>query len=208
MAEVVLIGGGGHAAVLVDVLERLGHRVLGFSAPDAASARVDVPFLGSDEDLLRRFAASDVVAVLGLGKTDIGGRRLQLLAALAGAGLRFPAIVAPAATVHARATLGDATVVLDGAVVATGSRLGRACIVNTNATVDHDCVLGDDVHVAPGATVSGDVSIGAGSMIGAGATVVQGVRVGAGILVGAGATVVADLEEPGTYVGTPARRLR
>jgi UDP-perosamine 4-acetyltransferase len=38
--------------------------------------------------------------------------------------------------------------------------------------------------------------------------VIHGVRIAAGCLVGAGAVVTKDLTEPGTYVGTPAKRLR
>ena len=57
MAEAVVIGCGGHARVLIDVLRRLGHRVVGFSAPDAAGSRADAPYLGTDDDLSRRVAA-------------------------------------------------------------------------------------------------------------------------------------------------------
>jgi len=42
----------------------------------------------------------------------------------------------------------------------------------------------------------------------AGATVIEGIKIAAGCIVGAGATVVHDLTESGTYVGSPARRIR
>jgi len=208
MPDVVLVGGGGHAAVLLAVLTRLGHRVIGYAAPGPKPARVALAYLGSDDDLAEKYATTDVTAALGLGKTRVDDRRMQVLTSLARAGLRFPPIVAPSATVHAGVNLGDGTVVLDGAVVATGARLGRGCIVNTLAGVDHDAVLGDDVHVAPGATVCGDVVIGDHCLIAAGATLIQGIRVPTGTLIAAGATVVSDIREPGTYLGTPARRVR
>jgi sugar O-acyltransferase (sialic acid O-acetyltransferase NeuD family) len=206
MADVVLVGGGGHAGVLLDVLGRLGHRVIGFSAPDPDAAKIAVPYLGPDEQLHLRVDVAEVIAVIGLGKVTVDDHRMLVFDSLARAGLRFPPVVAPSATVQGRVALGDGSVVLDGAVIATGSRLGRICIVNTKASVDHDCVLGDDVHVAPGATVSGEVEIGDGGLVGAGATLVHGIRVCAATLIGAGATVVDDLAVPGTYVGTPARR--
>lgn len=206
MADVIIIGGGGHARVLLDVLRRLAFRIVGFAAPEPAGARIDVPYLGRDEELAQRVAAPGVIAVLGLGKTGVDDRRMRVMAMLAQAGYSFPAIVAPTAAVHAGVELGDGSVVLDGAIVATGSRLGRGCIVNTHATVDHDCRFGDDVHVAPGATVCGDVDVGSGCMIGAGATLVHAIRVCPGALIGAGATVVRDITERGNYVGTPARR--
>lgn len=208
MAEFILIGGGGHARVLLNLLRRIGHSVLGFSAPDATGTRLDLPYLGKDEDLVGQFDAARVNLAFAVGKVDATTARLPALDGLARAGFSFPPMVAPNATLHDDVLLGDGSVVLDGAIVVTGSRLGRGCIVNTHATIDHDCRLGDDVHVAPGAILSGSVSIDGGCMIGANAAVIHSIRICNGVTVGAGATVVEDILEPGIYLGTPARRAR
>jgi len=171
---------------LADALLRLGHHVIGFSAPEPVGARVGFPYLGNADEVAQRLVPTSVIAVLGLGKAGVDDRRMQLMNALSRSGIHFPAIVAPTATVHRDVRLGEGIAVLDGAIVAAGSRLGRACIVDTNAGVNHDCVLGDDVHVAPGATVCGDVEIGASCLIGAGATVAPRVRESARTLIGAG----------------------
>ena len=207
MAEIVLLGGGGHARVVLAALVRLGHRVVGYAAPSPEGACVEVPYLGRDDDVLGLLEACELSAVLGVGKTSVDDGRMRLMATYETAGFTFPALVAPNATVHAATELGSGTIVLDGAVVVTGSKLGRGCIVNTNASVDHDCRLGHNVHVAPGATVCGDVAIGANCVIGAGATIIPGIRLCAGVLIGAGATVVDDITEAGTYRGTPAGRV-
>ena len=207
MADVVLLGGGGHARVVLDALRRLGHGVLGYAAPSATGARVAVPYLGTDDEALARLDAAVVIGALGIGMPGVDDLRLRILRAYQAAGVAFPPLVAPSATVHGDVTLGDGSVVFDGAVVVTGARLGRACIVNTSASVDHDCRLGDNVHVAPGATVCGGVTIGATTLVGAGATLAPGVTVCGGVLIGAGATVVHDIGDRGTYLGTPARRV-
>ena len=98
--------------------------------------------------------------------------------------------------------------VMDGAVINSGAIVGMGVIVNTNSTIEHDVALDEWVHIAPGATICGGVTVGRFSMIGAGATVIEGIKIAAGCIVGAGATVVHDLMEPGTYVGSPARRIR
>ena len=206
MAEFVLLGGGGHARVVLETLRRLGHQVVGYAAPAPTGTHIAVPYLGTDDETLERLDAAGVKGALGIGMPRVDARRLQLLTAYEAAGVAFPPLVAPGATVHAGVALGAASVVLDGAVVVTGAALGRACIVNTNASVDHDCRLGENVHVAPGAIVCGGVSIGSHCLVGAGATLVPGIDVCTGVLIGAGAVVVRDVTEPGTYVGTPARR--
>jgi UDP-perosamine 4-acetyltransferase len=64
------------------------------------------------------------------------------------------------------------------------------------------------VHIAPGAVVCGDTRIGDRSMIGAGAVVTEGLVVGADCRVGAGAVVTRSIEQPGVYIGCPARKVR
>lgn len=207
MNSLVVIGGGGHAKVLIAVLSRLPWVVVGYTDAKDRGSVLGAPYLGSDTilpGLLRGHPKCSVA--IGVGKADTSTLRSTLLARATGLGFAAPAIVSAKAVVNDDVTLGVATVVFDGAVVNSGTRTGKACIVNTNSTVEHDCKLGDNVHVASGATVCGGVIIGSDSLIGAGATVIQGVRISAGCVVGAGATVTHDLESPGTYVGAPAER--
>lgn len=206
MSDAVIIGGGGHARVLLNTLRRRGHVVLGYSAPQPGNA-LDVPYLGADEQLRALARQKQLIGALGIGKVQASTGRLDLLERIESFGIAFPALPSPGAIVHDDVVLGSATVVLDGAVVVTGTRLGRACIVNTGAIVDHDCMLDDDVHVATGAVVCGGVRIGRHSMIGAGATLKQAITIVAGCTIGAGATVTRDISVPGTYVGTPARKV-
>jgi sugar O-acyltransferase (sialic acid O-acetyltransferase NeuD family) len=203
VADIVIIGGGGHARVLLELLRVLDHRVAGYTAP--ARTDLGLPWLGTDDDLMVR--PGTLRAALGIGKNDGGDRRQALQERLESVGIGFPSLVAPSATVHDDVGLGAGTVVLSGAVVVTGSHLGRCCIVNTNASVDHDCDLGDDVHVGPGATLCGGVRIAPHTLIAAGATVVPGISIGRGVVVAAGATVTRPIVDPGLYAGTPARRI-
>ncbi len=207
MGGFCIVGGGGHARVLVSCLMSLRHEVRGYIAPGKEFG-MPVAYLGTDQDYLTMDEeAIGMAAVMGVGKTLVNSSRLQLMNSYQAVGFSFPPLYARAATVHDDVFSGKGSVVLDGAVLVTGSRLGRACIINTHATVDHDCVLGDDVHIAPGATLCGDVHVGEHCMIGAGATLIQSIRVCPGVLVGAGATVIEDINEPGVYVGSPARRI-
>lgn len=208
MTPIVVLGGGGHAKAVIAVLKKSGHQILGYTDQQDRGAILSVPYLGADSslpDLLR--ARGRCAAVVAVGKVDASSRRSAIQSDVGALGFEFPVIVSPHAVVNEDVRLGSGTVVLDGVVVNSGTVTGSACILNTGSTVDHDCRLGDNVHIAPGVTLSGGVTIGDHCLIGAGATIIQGVRIDAGCLVGAGATVVKDLTTPGTYAGTPARRL-
>lgn len=208
MADVVLVGGGGHARVLLRLARALGHVAVGYVAPSPSQTGLLVPWLGTDDDLASGLPGAPLAAILAIGKNVLDATRFAVFERLSAAGLEFPALSAPGAIVHEDVALGAGSVVLDGAVVVTGSRLGRACIVNTGACIDHDANVGDDVHVAPGAVLCGAVHIGSGTLVGAGATVIPGVRIAPRTVIAAGATVVHDVLEAGVYGGTPARRLR
>jgi sugar O-acyltransferase (sialic acid O-acetyltransferase NeuD family) len=209
MDRIVVIGGGGHAKVLVSVLQKTGHDIAGYTDPADRGELLGVPYLGDDDRLAELIEQQPRCrAVLGIGKLDTTGSRLALQTRLAGLGFALPAIVSCHAVVNRDSQLGDGTVVFDGVVVNSGAVIGKACILNTHATIEHDCRLGDDVHVAPGAVLCGGVVVGDHCLIGSAACIIQGVRIGARVLVGAGATVVADLAEPGVYAGNPARRMR
>jgi len=204
-----VIGGGGHAKVLVSMLKKAGSRILGYTDVVDRGRLLGVCHIGDDgvlPELLAQHAA--LGAVLGLGKIDSSDARLGVYAEVTALGAGFPVVVSPHAVINEEVTLGPGTVIFDGAVVNSGALVGNVCILNTNSTLEHDCRLGDNVHLAPGATVSGGVSIGDNCMIGVGANVIQGVSICAGCLVGVGSTVLHDITAPGTYVGYPARRIR
>lgn len=215
-AAFIVLGGGGHARVVIHCLQALGRRVDGYTAPRDLGVQRGIAYLGNDQELLQKGpdvissaigSEMSTVIALGVGKVAVESPRLALMESFRTVAFRFPSIVATFAVVHDDVELGAGSMVFDGAVVVTGTRVGRACIINSNATVDHDCELGDDVHIAPGATLSGQVWVGDHCLIGTGARVIQGVSIASGCLIAAGATVVGDLDKPGTYMGTPARRV-
>jgi UDP-perosamine 4-acetyltransferase len=207
--SIVILGGGGHAKVLVSVIQKLPWTIVGYVDPRDGGPVLGVPHVGGDNMLPALLARHPgCAAAIGVGKVDATARRADIQAAAEALGYRFPTFVSPAAVVNAEVELGAGTVVFDGAVVNAGAITGSICVVNTNATVEHDCRFGTNVHIGPGATVSGGVTIGDDTFVGAGAVVVHGVGIAAGCLIGAGAVVTHDLAGPGTYVGAPARMIR
>jgi len=209
MAEMVVVGGGGHAKVLLSLLKKMGWEILGYTDEQDRGVILGIVHLGGDGVLPAVLRAHQhCSALIGVGKIDASSARGRLQREVRALGFACPVVVSPRAVVNEDVELGAGTAVFDGAVVSSGAVVGNICILNTNSTVEHDCRLGDNVHVAPGATVSGNVGVGDDCMIGAGSTIIQDVTICPGCLIGAGSTVVADIDSPGVYVGNPARRIR
>lgn len=209
MNPIVLVGGGGHAKVIVSILRKLGRfTILGYTATENKGDLLGVPFVGSDDEIPKLARQHESLkAVLSVGQVGLGNSRYSIWERLRTQAITFPPVLSPAAIVNECVAIAEAVVVMDGAVINSGASLGRGVIVNSNSTIEHDVVLGNWTHVAPGATISGGVTIGDFSMIGAGATVIEGINIESGCLIGAGATVIHDLTKAGVYVGCPARRI-
>lgn len=94
-----------------------------------------------------------------------------------------------------------------GAVISTGVELGNHAHVNIGATISHDCELGHFSTLSPGVSLGGGVTLGDGVFVGIGATITDRVYVCPGAFIGAGTVVTRNIDTPGTYVGSPARKI-
>lgn len=200
--SVYVIGGGGHAKVVIATLQAAGETVAGVLDDDAAKqggSLLGVPVLGP----VAMAGQGGYPAVIAVGDNTT---RQRIAASLPE--VEWVGAIHPAAVVHPSVRLGAGTVVFAGAVVQPDTEVGAHAIINTGATVDHDCRLGDYVHVAPGANLSGGVRLDEGVFLGIGARAIPGITVGEWTVVGAGAVVVQALPARCTAIGVPARPLR
>lgn len=204
--SLVIIGGGGHASVVLEAARASGWRIAGFY-DDESDARLSgrAAHLGTIRELTADLDPSWRF-VLGVGDLR---ERLTLLAENIPheLGERFATIAHPSAIIDATARLGAGTFVAPGAIINAGARISIDCIINTGAIVEHDTWVRANAHIAPGAILAGGVEIGRHAMIGMGARVLPGVRVGIWATVGAGAVVTRDVERRATVAGVPARAM-
>jgi sugar O-acyltransferase (sialic acid O-acetyltransferase NeuD family) len=207
--ELVMVGGGGHAAALFEALSPAEQgRVVGYvAAAPSVSGFFGVRYLGTDDALLDLPAADRPDLVLGVAGSSSNGRRAALFSRLDGAGFQWRTVRHASAWMAPSAAAGNGLQCLPGAVINARAALGRNVIVNTRGVVEHDCRLGNHVHVGPGATLCGGVAVDHEAFIGAGAVVIPGIHIGAGACVGAGAVVVSDVPSGVTVAGNPARAL-
>lgn len=193
---VIILGGGGHAAVVADTLRNCGEKIAGFTAPE--EPKIDtihgVGYLGDDAAVLSNGPAGARLA-LGMGSVRPDDKRNTVYGKFKAAGFDFVTVIHPAAVVAPDVRAGEGCQIMAGAIVQTLAQIGTGTIVNTGAMVDHHCRIGDFVHIAPGATLSGGISVGDGAMIGAGATVIQNVVIGTSAFVTAGVTVLEDVPD-------------
>lgn len=199
---IVILGAGGHAEVIADLLEQKG-------------------YIGDIEFLDDRIVEGSVILgsrvagkvsrclsyppgtefVIGIGRNQIRKEISEKYP------LSYITLVHPRAIIGKNVSLGQGTVVMAGAVIQSGSEIGSHCIINTGATVDHNCKVGDYVHISPGCHIGGGVKIAGESWLGIGSCVKNGIKIEKTCLLGAGGVLVKDIREEGTYMGVPAKRI-
>lgn len=206
--KLVLFGAGGHAKVVIDIIEQQDiYAIAGLLDDDLKHQGrrfFSYPVLGTRAALPALRSAQLRHAIVTVGDN---ASRAALAAFLDQQGWRFASAVHPRASISRGVEIGPGSVVMAGCVVNADAYLGSQVIVNTGATVDHDCRIEDAVHIAPGCHLCGGVGVGEGSFLGAGTTVAPGVRIGKKVIVGAGSTVIRDVADGIRVSGVPARPL-
>lgn len=198
-----LYGAGGHAKVILDILQSFGVRLKGVFDDNPPDAKLLVMEVADGVRLLGEgFPQLDAPLIITVGNNARRAELATLIKANYGVAIHRSAIISSTTSV------GVGTVVLHGAVVQADSQIGAHVLVNTAASIDHDNVIGDYVHVSPHATLCGHVEVGEGTHIGAGAVVIQKIRVGRWCTIGAGAVVLRDIPDFSTAVGNPAKVIK
>ncbi len=201
MAEkpLIVIGGGGHTAVLIGMLKRDQRAVQGILTRDTTLVGESihgVPVIGLEGE--SPLSADAVQLVNGVGNVaSRNGSGLEVRTAIYSRyhaeGFTFASVISSQAIIQPDVLLGEGVQVMPGVVIQPGVMLGANCIVNTRASLDHDVVIGPHSHIAPGAVLCGHVTVGERAHIGAGAVVIQQVRIGHDAVIGAGAIVTRDV---------------
>ena len=149
MKKLLILGAGGYAQTVADLVRQLGtyERIAflddGKSGADILGTCQEYPlFLDAETEVYPAFGNNVL--------------RCQWMGRLLGEGIPIPTLVHPRAYVSPQAKLGQGTVVLPFAVVNTGVTVKDGCIINIGSLIDHDCVIEDGVHLCPGAIVKAE----------------------------------------------------
>jgi sugar O-acyltransferase (sialic acid O-acetyltransferase NeuD family) len=192
MNPLLLIGCGGHARSLIELVESaVDWRIHGLvGLPEqVGSCVLGYEVIGCDADL-PDLRAECTKAILAIGQLPDPAHRHRLAAELEQLGFQCPVLTSPHAVVSRHAQLGAGTTVGHGVVVNAGAVVGDHCILNSCALIEHDVHIGDHCHISTGALVNGGVRVGSGSFIGSAAMLREGLVLPPLTVIGAGKRVM------------------
>ena len=170
--KIILIGGGGHAKSVIDVIEQeerfeIAGIVEKFTGE--SSAVLGYPLIGTDDDLAK-LRKEYKYALITIGQLRSNAVRVKLFKELKELNFILPTIVSPLAYLSKHAEVEEGTVLLHHALVNAGAKVGKNCIINSKALVEHDAVVEDHCHISTAAVVNGGVRVKANSFYGSNAT--------------------------------------
>ena len=198
--NVIIIGAGGHAKVIADIIIKSGDNLLGFIDDNKSGEMLlGYPVLGKTEDIYK--FKKDAKFIIGIGNNYT---RKQVSEKYA---LNWHTATHPSAVIALDVSISEGTAVMANAVINVSAKIGKHCIINTGAVVEHDNIIGDYAHISPNAVTAGTVSINELTHLGIGATVRNNISICAECVIGAGAVVVKNIVDKGTYVGVPANKI-
>lgn len=204
--KVIIIGAGGHARVIADIIKKSNDEIVGF-LDDNAKIQGKTIFDGkivlgdTSEKSVKKY--SDCYFIIG-----IGSNRIRRIISEKYPNIKWYTAIHPSAIIGSNVEIGEGSVVMAGTIINTGTVIGKHCIINTSSSIDHDNVLEDYVHVSPGSHLAGAVKIMKGTWICAGVTVINNITIGNNNVIGAGATVIRNIEEENsTFIGIPVKKL-
>jgi sugar O-acyltransferase (sialic acid O-acetyltransferase NeuD family) len=103
--------------------------------------------------------------------------------------------------------IGEGSFVGAYSILTTNIKIGKHAILNRGTHIGHDCEIGDYFSAMPGAIVSGNVKIYDCVYMGSNSSIREKLSIHSLCTVGMNTGVVKNITEPGTYVGTPAKKI-
>lgn len=203
MKRIVIIGASGHGKVVADIAKLNDYEEIVFLDDDVSKTvcgRYAVVGTASDIDDYQ-----DYDFIVAIGNNLI---RKKMIEILEDKKVNIVTLIHPTSVIADDVVIDKGCVVSANCVINAASIIKKGCIINTSSSIDHDCIIEDYVHVSPGVHVAGSVHIGKCCWLGIGTSVINNVSIVANSVIGAGSTVINDVNESGTYVGSPIRKVR
>jgi UDP-3-O-[3-hydroxymyristoyl] glucosamine N-acyltransferase len=103
--------------------------------------------------------------------------------------------------------IGEGSIICPNTILTTNIKIGNHTHLNLGSTIGHDTITGDFFTTAPGVKISGNCIIGDRVYFGTNSSVRERITICDDVTIGLNGGVVKNINEPGTYVGVPVKKI-
>lgn len=187
-----LIGYGGHAR---EVMSQMGKKLPCF---------VDDDFMTEETLPLSTFDPKKYKVMVVLGNSKDRYDMVQKLPKET----KFFTWVHPTALIMQDVKIGEGSFIGAYSILTTNIKIGSHAILNRGNQIGHDCKIGNYFSMMPGSIVSGNVKIYDCVYMGCNSSIKEKLSIHSMSTIGMGAAVVTNINDTGTYVGVPAKKIK
>ncbi len=187
-----LIGYGGHAR---EVITQIGKNLPYF---------VDDEFLTPGSLPLSKFDPNKYKVIVAIGDSK---NRKNIVDKLPLSTKFFTFIHPTALIMNKNIEIGEGSFIGAYSILTTNIKLGKHSLLNRSNHIGHDSVIGDYFSAMPGAIISGNVNIGNKVYMGTNSSIREKIEICDDVIIGLNSGVIKDINQEGTHVGSPAKRI-
>ncbi len=104
--------------------------------------------------------------------------------------------------------IGKGSIICAGTILTTNIKIGDHAHLNLHTSIGHDCIIGDYFTTAPGVRISGNSKIENRVYFGTNSCIREKLKICNDVTVGLNSGVISNINEPGVYIGTPAKKIK
>lgn len=202
--EIIIIGCGGHAKVIVDTIEKNGdYKIKGFLDDNKTVVGYKNYLILDRIENAHRYNDEMTYFVIAIGDNMMRKRISESIN-----GLKYATIIDKNSFISDSCKIGEGSVVLVGSIINADTNIKKHVIINTGAIVEHDCFVDDYCHISPGSILCGGSVVYNNVHIGANTVVIPNKIIHERSIVGAGSTVINNIGNDTISVGTPTRYIQ
>lgn len=163
-----------------------------------------LPIMGQLSQINQDFKSNKFdVLVLGIGYSHFNFRKKTF--DKLSQEIPFATLIHPSCVIDPSAKIGKGSVLFSGCLVSMGAEIKENVLIYDGAIIAHDSIIGNHSILSPGVKISGFSYIGECVNLGTGTILIDNINLTDFTRTGAGAVVVKSIEQPGLYVGCPAK---
>ena len=187
MRDLLVLGAGGHAKSIIDIIESTNNwKICGLIGKNNEIGKEILGYkvLGNDTKLnsLRKNCNHAVIAIGQIKSCEL---RKKLALNLKFLGYKLPVIASKFSVVSKHSIIGEGTTIGHGAVVNANVKIGNNCIVNSLSLIEHDSIIEEFCHISTGSLINGGVTIGKESFIGSNSMIRENISIPSKTIIGA-----------------------
>jgi UDP-perosamine 4-acetyltransferase len=172
MKKILLIGGGGHAANIIDLLlnEQDTFTPIGYLDKKKGNPILGVPWIGDDQCIkeIKSNGVNYAFPAIGFGKNTNNKLRCLIYENLKSENFIIPNLISKYSIVRSEVNFGEGILIQAGSIIDTKSKIDNNVAIGFNVLVSHDAHIMNHAFLSGNVTLNGGVKIGEGSFLGMG----------------------------------------